>query len=72
MTLPDNKELIIGSSSGSDFMYTDHSIDASHATLCYNQELGEVVLNDTNSKYGSMILINRPMKLTKIPQWVIR
>ena len=60
--IPDNYMLEIGRSN-SEINIPDVSVSKKQATLKYDLSIGELVIIDTNSKYGTHILIQRPLTL---------
>lgn len=60
--IPDNYMLEIGRSN-SEINIPDVSVSKKQATLKYDLAVGELVIIDTNSKYGTHILIQRPLTL---------
>ena len=54
-------ELIIGRGHDSDIRINDISVSRSHAKLKYNIEDGTLLLRDLKSKFGTLILIKRPL-----------
>ena len=60
--LPENYSLEIGRSSA-EMNIPDVSISKQQSTLKYDSSIGELVIQDMNSKYGTHILIQRPMRM---------
>ena len=54
-------ELTIGRGHESDIRINDISVSRSHAKLKYNREDGTLLLRDLKSKFGTLILIKRPL-----------
>ena len=54
-------ELTIGRGHESDIRINDISVSRSHAKLKYNIEDGTLLLRDLKSKFGTLILIKRPL-----------
>jgi pSer/pThr/pTyr-binding forkhead associated (FHA) protein len=54
-------ELVIGRGHESDIRINDISVSRSHAQLKYNIEDGTLLLRDLKSKFGTLILIKRPL-----------
>ena len=62
--IPDDYNLEIGRS-GSEMNVPDVSVSKKQATLRYDVTIGELVLQDLESKYGTHIMIQRPIPLRK-------
>ena len=60
--LPENYSLEIGRS-GAELNIPDVSISKQQATLKYDSTVGELIIQDQNSKFGTHILIQRPIRL---------
>jgi pSer/pThr/pTyr-binding forkhead associated (FHA) protein len=60
--IPDNYIIEVGRS-GSELNIPDVSVSKKQATLKYDLSINELVLTDINSKYGTHILIQRPIEL---------
>ena len=60
--IPEDYELEIGSAS-SEINFEGDTIDERHAILRFDQDIGELIINDFRSKYGTHLLIQRPLKL---------
>ena len=58
-----NDELIIGRGHESDIRINDISVSRSHAKLRYNIESGTILLRDLKSKFGTLILIKKPLEI---------
>ena len=56
-------ELIVGRGHESDVRINDISVSRSHAKLKYNVEEGTLLLRDLKSKFGTLILIKKPLKI---------
>ena len=56
-------ELTIGRGHESDVRINDISVSRSHAKLKYNAEDGTLLLRDLKSKFGTLILIKKPLKI---------
>ncbi len=56
-------ELTIGRGHESDVRINDISVSRSHAKLKYNQTEGTLLLRDLKSKFGTLILIKKPLKI---------
>ena len=57
------EELIIGRGHESDIRINDISVSRNHAKLKYNVENGTLSLRDLKSKFGTLILIKKPLKI---------
>ena len=55
------EELTIGRGHESDVRINDISVSRSHAKLKYNTEEGTLLLRDLKSKFGTLILIKKPL-----------
>ena len=62
--IPDGYILEIGRSS-SEMNIPDVSVSKKQATIRFDSLLGELVIQDLNSKYGTHIMIQRPIALRK-------
>ena len=60
--IPDDYMLEVGRSN-SEICIPDVSVSKKHATMKFDMSVGELVLNDSGSKYGTQIVIQRPLKL---------
>lgn len=60
--IPDNYQIEIGRSQA-EMNVPDVSVSKKQATLKYDVSVGELVLQDTNSKFGTHIMIQRPVNL---------
>ena len=58
-----NDELIIGRGHESDIRINDISVSRSHAKLRYNIDSGTILLRDLKSKFGTLILIKKPLEI---------
>ena len=58
-------ELIIGRGHESDIRINDISVSRSHAKLRYDMENGTILLRDLKSKFGTLILIKKPLQKKK-------
>ena len=58
-----NDELIIGRGHESDIRINDISVSRSHAKLRYDIEKGTILLRDLKSKFGTLILIKKPLQI---------
>ena len=58
-----NDELIIGRGHESDIRINDISVSRSHAKLRYDMENGTILLRDLKSKFGTLILIKKPLQI---------
>jgi len=58
-----NDELIIGRGHESDIRINDISVSRSHAKLRYDMEKGTILLRDLKSKFGTLILIKKPLQI---------
>ena len=56
-------ELIIGRGHESDVRINDISVSRSHAKLKYDPKEGTLLLRDLKSKFGTLILIKKPLKI---------
>ena len=56
-------ELIIGRGHESDIRINDISVSRSHAKLKYDMENGTILLRDLKSKFGTLILIKKPLQI---------
>ena len=56
-------ELTIGRGHESDVRINDISVSRSHAKLKYNVEEGTLLLRDLKSKFGTLILIKKPINI---------
>ena len=56
-------ELTIGRGHESDVRINDISVSRKHAILKYNSEDGTLLLKDLKSKFGTLILIKKPLKI---------
>jgi hypothetical protein len=56
-------DLAIGRGHESDVRINDISVSRSHAKLKYNAQDGTLLLRDLKSKFGTLILIKRPLKI---------
>lgn len=56
-------ELIIGRSKESDITINDISVSRNHALLKYNINDGSLLIRDLKSKFGTLILIKKPLKI---------
>ena len=54
-------ELIIGRGHESDIRINDISVSRNHAQLKYNAEDGTILIRDLKSKFGTLILIKKPL-----------
>lgn len=61
--IPDNYIIEVGRSN-SELNIPDVSVSKKQATLKYDLSINELVLTDVNSKYGTHLLIQRPIELT--------
>jgi len=69
--IPDNYALEIGRSN-SEINIPDVSVSKKHATLIYDKNVDELVLYDLGSKFGTHILIQKPVELfLKKPIYVL-
>ena len=57
------EELTIGRGHESDVRINDISVSRSHAKLKYNTSEGTLLLRDLKSKFGTLILIKKPLKI---------
>jgi len=60
--IPDDYSIEIGRSHA-EMCIPDVSVSKKQATLKYDLTVGELVLQDTRSKYGTHVLIQRPIPL---------
>ena len=60
--IPDNYQIEIGRSQA-EMNVPDVSVSKKQATLKYDLSVGELVIQDTNSKFGTHIMIQRPITL---------
>ena len=58
-----NDDLIIGRGHESDIRINDISVSRNHAKLKYNQENGTILLRDLKSKFGTLVLIKKPLEI---------
>ena len=58
-----NDDLIVGRGHESDIRINDISVSRNHAKLKYNQENGTILLKDLKSKFGTLVLIKRPLEI---------
>jgi hypothetical protein len=56
-------ELIIGRGHESDVRINDISVSRNHAKLKYNPTDGTILLRDLKSKFGTLILVKKPLKI---------
>ena len=56
-------ELIIGRGHESDVRINDISVSRNHAKLKYNESDGTLLLRDLKSKFGTLILVKKPLKI---------
>ena len=56
-------ELTVGRGHESDVRINDISVSRSHAKLKYNIDEGTLLLRDLKSKFGTLILIKKPLKI---------
>ena len=56
-------ELIIGRGHESDIRINDISVSRSHAKLKYDMENGTILLRDLKSKFGTLMLIKKPLQI---------
>ena len=56
-----SEELIIGRGHESDVRINDISVSRNHAKLKYNPDDGTILLRDLKSKFGTLILIKKPL-----------
>ncbi len=56
-----DEELTIGRGHESDVRINDISVSRNHAKLKYNKEDGTILLRDLKSKFGTLILIKKPL-----------
>ena len=56
-----NDELIIGRGHESDIRINDISVSRNHAQLKYNEEDGTILIRDLKSKFGTLVLIKKPL-----------
>lgn len=61
--IPDNYIIEVGRSN-SELNIPDVSVSKKQATLKYDLSINELILTDVNSKYGTHLLIQRPINLT--------
>ena len=57
------EELIIGRGHDSDVRINDISVSRNHAKIKYNLDEGTLLLRDLKSKFGTLILIKKPLKI---------
>ena len=57
------EELTVGRGHESDVRINDISVSRSHAKLKYNISDGTLLLRDLKSKFGTLILIKKPLKI---------
>ena len=60
--LNDN-DLIIGRGHESDIRINDISVSRNHAKLKYDKEKGTILIRDLKSKFGTLVLIKKPLKI---------
>ena len=58
-----NDELTIGRGHESDVRINDISVSRKHAILKYNVDEGTLLLRDLKSKFGTLILIKKPLQI---------
>jgi pSer/pThr/pTyr-binding forkhead associated (FHA) protein len=59
-----NKAMIkIGRGHDADIRVTDISVSRFHAKINYCDEKGEYFLEDNNSKFGTLVLVRKPIRL---------
>ena len=58
-----NEDLIIGRGHESDIRINDISVSRNHAKLKYNKEDGTILLRDLKSKFGTLVLIKKPLEI---------
>jgi pSer/pThr/pTyr-binding forkhead associated (FHA) protein len=69
--IPDDYIIEIGRS-GSEMNVPDVSVSKKQATLRYDITIGELVIQDLDSKYGTHIMIQRPIPLRpKNPVYIV-
>ena len=56
-----NEDIIIGRGHFSDIRINDISVSRNHACLQYNEESGRLLLRDLKSKFGTLVLIKKPL-----------
>ena len=56
-----NEDIIIGRGHFSDIRINDISVSRNHACLKYNEESGRLLLRDLKSKFGTLVLIKKPL-----------
>ena len=62
ITLTDDP-ITIGRGHESDVRINDISVSRSHATLKYDSTTGKLLLKDLKSKFGTLVLLKRPIKI---------
>jgi pSer/pThr/pTyr-binding forkhead associated (FHA) protein len=53
----------VGRGHDADIRVTDISVSRFHARINYDDELGEYFLEDNNSKFGTLIMVRKPVKI---------
>ena len=56
-------EIKVGRGHDADIRVTDISVSRFHAKMNYIEETGEYFLEDNNSKFGTLVLVRKPLKL---------
>lgn len=62
ITLTDDP-ITIGRGHESDVRINDISVSRSHATLKYDSTTGKLLLKDLKSKFGTLVLLKRPIEI---------
>ena len=55
--------ITIGRGHESDVRINDISVSRSHASLKYNASTGKLLLKDLKSKFGTLVLLKRPIEI---------
>ena len=55
--------ITIGRGHESDVRINDISVSRSHASLKYNSQTGKLLLKDLKSKFGTLVLLKRPIEI---------
>lgn len=61
--VPRDKVVVLGRDESSDLIINDQSISQKQAKIFFSALLNKFILQDFNSKYGSLKVIQKPIKL---------